>query len=316
MLATEMGRLISLTTVSGPAHDLPGGDAIWRSWPFEPLMLLPVVLMGVWYAAGLRSWPERSREHPRWRTMLFYLGLATMVLAVNSPLHMLSERHFSMHMVQHMLLVMLAAPLVLLGAPTTPVLRGMPRWLRLGVVRPLSADRLARGAFRLLVHPLVALVTFTAALWAWHLAPGWYEAATTDEGIHRLQHMTFVVTAFQFWWSVIDPAPLHSSLGYLMRMVYLVVQGTAQSILGAFITLVDRPLYEHYVQATPILSISPMSDQQLGGLIMWVAPGSMVNLAAIGVLFATWYVQGERRQRELDAERDAAESAHARQGTY
>src|SRR5688500_12749540 len=200
MLAIDLGRLVAITAVGGPAHDLPGGDALWRVWPLEPLMLVPAVLVGVWYATGLQRWPERSREHPTWRAALFYLGLVTMVLAVNSPLHVLSERHFSMHMVQHMLLVMLAAPLVLLGAPTTPVLRGMPRRLRLGIVRPLSGDPLVRSAFRWFVHPLVALAAFTVALWAWHLAPGWYEAATTDEGIHRVQHMTFVVTAFQFWW--------------------------------------------------------------------------------------------------------------------
>jgi cytochrome c oxidase assembly factor CtaG len=278
-------------------------------------MLVPVLLAGAWYAMGLRRWPERSREHPHWRTALYYGGLLIIVLAVNSPLHILSERHFSMHMVQHMLLVMAGVPLVLLGAPTTPVLRGMPRWLRLHVVRPLSGDPLVRAAFRWLVHPLVALTTFTVALWAWHLAPGWYETATTDEAVHRLQHMTFVLTAFLFWWCVIDPAPLHSSMGYLLRMVYLVAQGTAQSILAAFITLAGRPLYEHYVHVTPIMPISPLSDQQLGGLIMWVAPGSMVNLAAIGVVFGVWYVHGERRQRELDAARDALEAQRARQGS-
>jgi cytochrome c oxidase assembly factor CtaG len=271
-------------------------------------MLVPMLLAGVWYAIGLRRWPQRSREHPQWRTWLYYTGLITIVLAVNSPLHVLSERHFSMHMVQHMLMVMAGAPLVLLGAPTTPVLRGMPRWLRLGVVRPLSGDPLIRAAFRWFVHPLVAVTAFTVALWAWHLAPGWYERATTEESIHRLQHVTFLVTGFQFWWGVIDPAPLHSSMGYPLRMVYLVVQGTAQSVLGALITLVDRPLYQHYVEVERFFDISPMSDQQLGGLIMWVAPGSMVNLAAIGVLFAVWYIQGERHQRELEAARDALEA--------
>ena len=298
MLTVNLARVTTETRL--PDHVLPDGRNIWTIWPLDPIILIPLALIAVFYAAGLGHWPDRSREHPWWRTALFYTGLAITALSVASPLHALAERHFSMHMVQHMLIIMAGVPLTLLGAPTTPVLRGMPRWLRHGLVRPLSGDPAVRAAFRGLLHPMTALVLFSVVLWGWHLAPGWYDAATADETLHAVQHFSFTLTSTLFWWNVISPAPLHASMSYLLRMVYLVVQGTVQSILAAFITMNPEPLYDYYVRVDKVFPISVLNDQQLGGLIMWIAPGSLINLAAIGVLFAIWFAESERRQQAIE----------------
>jgi putative membrane protein len=149
-------------------------------------------------------------------------------------------------------------------------------------------------------------------LWAWHLAPGWYDAAVRNDNLHYVEHLSFGATAWLFWWNVIDPAPLHARMGYLLRIVYLIAAGTAESVLAAFITLAVEPFYAVYVHAQPIVSISPMDDQELGGLIMWV-PGQLLNLAAVGIVFAVWFAQSERQQAQAEvveaAARDAREAA-------
>lgn len=293
----DFGGYGSLLERTAPAHHpLGAGESAWLAWRLDPLVVVPAVLLAVLYARGLLCWSERSRRHAPWQTLLFYVGLATLVLAVVSPLDALAEHHFSMHMIQHELLIAVGVPLLLLGAPTTPLLRGLPRPVRRNVVRPIARATAARWAYSGLTHPLVALALFTVALWIWHLAPDWYDAATRQQPLHVVQHATFVATDLLFWWNVIDPAPLHSRMGYLVRIVYVMVAGTAQSVLAALITMADRPLYRIYVEARPILDITPLRDQELGGLIMWI-PGQMMNLLVVAALFGVWAVRSEREQR-------------------
>lgn len=301
MNADIVGQLTGASTV---AHEVPEGHAVWSAWHFDLPVVIPALLLGFFYARGLYRWRERNRQHPWWRTALYYLGLSTLVLSIVSPIDSLGSHHFSMHMVQHELIMLVGVPLILLGAPTTPVLRGMPKWLRLGVVAGLAGDSVVRFVWRFLTQPLIALTLYTVVLIAWHMVPGWYDAAVRHEGIHFLQHFTFAGTAFLFWWNVIDPAPLQSSMGFLVRMLYVVAAGTAQSVVAAMLTLGDRVIYDVYLEARPIFGISPLADQELGGLIMWI-PGQMLHLVAIGLLFGVWAVQSERRQREFE-ERELA----------
>lgn len=299
MLAIDLVRLVMEPSIA-PAHPLSPDQPFWRVWPLQPTFLIPVLLAAVLYARGLTRWPERSRAHPWWRSGLFYGGLLTMVLSVNTPLHAISEHHFSAHMTQHLLITLIGVPLVLLGAPTTPILRGLPRALRHNVLSPLAADPLIRGVFRVLTHPVTGLVVFSAVLIWWHMVPGWYDLAAEQEGVHEAQHLSFVISAGLFWWNIIDPAPLHAPMGYLLRIVYVIAEATVQAVLGAFISLATEPLYHYYERATPIFPISPIDDQQLGGLIMWIG-GQPLFLGVVGALFAVWYVQSERRQRESEA---------------
>jgi cytochrome c oxidase assembly factor CtaG len=294
------------TTVSTAAHDsIREGHPIWTAWTLDLPVIVPAVIVGFFYARGLTVWKDRHRHHPVWRAACYYLGLATLVLSIVSPLDSLGAHHFFMHMIQHEVIMLVAIPLALLGAPTTPVLRGMPKWLRLGVVAGLAGDSIARAIWRFLTQPLIALTLYTGVLVAWHLVPGWYDAAVRDPNVHYLQHISFAATAFLFWWNVIDPAPLHASMGYLLRMGYVVAATTVQSVIAALLTLSDRPLYDVYLTARPIFDLSPLSDQELGGLIMWV-PGQVLHLAVVGALFGVWAVKSERKQRELEAREDEA----------
>ncbi len=295
-----------LTSASTRAHQIPEGHAVWSAWSLDLPILIPAAIVAVFYARGLHEWKDRHRSHPWWRTALYYSGLATLVLALVSPLDSLGAHHFFMHMTQHVLIMLVAIPLILLGAPTTPMLRGMPKWLRLGVVAGVAGDSIARAVWRFLTHPLIALVLYTLVVVAWHMLPGWYNAAVRNEAAHYLQHASFAGTAFLFWWNVIDPAPLRAAMGYPLRMVYVLAAATAQSVVSAMLTLADKPLYDVYIDARRIFDLSPLSDQELGGLIMWV-PGQLLHLIVIGLLFIVWALQSERRQRELEA-RELAES--------
>jgi len=270
--------------------------------------VIPLAIAGLIYANGLRRWTDRTRGHPWWRVAFYYTGLVVLVLSVESPIDRLGEHHFSMHMIQHELIVMAAVPLILLGAPTTPMLRGMPRWLRLGVIRRLAKRSEVRWGYRSLTHPAIAVAAIAATLWLWHLAPGWYDAALADDAIHDLQHFTFMFAGVLLWWNVIDPKPLQSRLGYLPRILYVFAAGVPKHFLAALITFAEEPLYDTYLVARPLIGLDPLDDQQLGGLIMWV-PSVMMHLLAMGIVFAVWAQKSEQRSREEEAVREAAAAA-------
>lgn len=298
-----------LARAAAAGHEaVRAGESVWTRWNFDPELILPVALLTGLYLRGLRVWRDRSRDHPRWRTACYLLGMALLLAAVETPLDALAEHHFSAHMIQHELLMMFVAPLILLGAPTTPVLRGVPRVVRRRLVRPVARRREAAFAWRALTHPLTALAAFTAILWAWHLAPGWYDAAVRDGLVHDAQHLSFALAGALIWWCVIDPRPLRARLGYVGRMGFLVVASTPKSFLGALIVFAEEPLYGFWNDAPPILALTPLEDQELGGILMWV-PSQMMFLLAVGLVFAVWARKSEERQRALDDARLAAAQA-------
>ncbi len=268
-------------------------------------MIVPVILAGLCYARGLSRWRNRSRDHSRWRIASYYTGLAVLLLSIESPLDRLGEHHFSMHMVQHNIVMMLIPPLLLLGAPTVPMLRGMPRWLRRRVVTPVLRSPVARAVWRGLTFPVVAVVTFTLLQWLWHLVPGWYDAALNNDLLHLFQHFTFFAVSMIFWWNIIDPKPLRSRIPMGFRIVYFYAAMIPKHILAALITFAPEPLYETYTRAVLFLPFNPKQDQEIAGLLMWVPFGEMINLVTAAVIFRIWWVHSERQTREEEARRMA-----------
>ena len=299
MFAEPLSQLAAMAVAGHGLHD--PDRPLWSAWNVDPELLVPVALAASFYLRGLARWPEPSRPHPPWRTASYLGGLALVVVAIESPLDVLGQHHFTFHMLQHELLLMVAAPLILLGAPTTPTLRGMPRWLRLGVVRRLARRTSVRWLYRAITHPLLALALLTTMLWAWHLVPGWYDAALRDELLHDVQHLSYAVAGVLFWWGVIDPAPLRSRMSYPLRMVYLLVGGTPKHFLAALITFAGDPLYDIYSEVAPIVALTLKDDQSIGGLIMW-APSQMMHLAVIAAVFFVWFARSEREQLAREAE--------------
>ena len=202
-------------------------------------------------------------------------------------------------MVQHMLLVAVAAPLILLGAPVRPLMRGIPRALRRSLVRPIARSAAARALLHLLRHPLVAGGLYVTGLYLWHV-PAFYDAALADEAVHVIEHLWFIASALLFWSCVIDPEPFRATLAYPSRIVFLLLAGAAQNtILGGLLAFSTRLLYRSYEGRPERYGFDAVTDQRVGGAIMWV-PGDLIFLLAASVSFFLWLSQEERDQRRRE----------------
>ncbi|MQC16785.1 MAG: cytochrome c oxidase assembly protein [Chloroflexi bacterium] len=292
-------------------HDTIGPEADWwTAWNFDPQYLIPIVLVGFIYARGLMRWNERSRRHPHWRTASYYSGLILLALLFESPLDRLGEHHFSMHMVQHNMVMMFVPPLIYLGAPTTPILKGLPRAFRKRFVAPALRASITRRGWSFLTYPPFAVALFAVSQWFWHLWPGVYDLALRDDVIHDLQHITFFAVSMIFWWNIVDPKPRRSrihSMGF--RIVYLYAAMVPKHILAAFITFADRVFYPTYEARELFLPLSPLDDQRLAGVLMWVPFGEILNLLIAACIFFVWWRQSDERTRAEEATRLAQEQA-------
>lgn len=252
------------------------------------------------YLAGAARSRIRGRAWPAWRTALFLAGLLAIGAALLSPIDALAHDLFSVHMVQHMLLVAVGAPLLLLGAPVRPLLRGIPRAIRRAVVRPIARSGLVRGLVHLLRHPLVAGALYVGGLYAWHV-PALYDAALADEIVHVVEHLWFIAAALLFWSVVIDPEPFRATLPYAARIVFLLLAGAGQNtILGGLLAFSTRLLYRSYEGRPERYGFDAVTDQRVGGAIMWV-PGDVIFLGAASAAFFLWLAQEEREQRRREA---------------
>jgi putative membrane protein len=277
---------------------------LWLAWDLEPSIFIGLALAAWLYARGLHlSTGSRRRLHPWWRPTLFYLGLAVTFIALVSPLDHMANELFSMHMIQHLLLMVVAPPLILLGAPIIPLLRGVPRPVRRLVVGPLIRQPVIRGGLRFLSMPLVAWPLYIATLLAWHI-PAAYDLALRDENVHTLEHLNFLVAATLFWWNVIDPIPLRSHLSYLVRVPFVFITTVPNFILGAFLTFSQEAWYAHYRARELPFGMSARDDQQLGGVLMWV-PGSLILLGTLLIVLV--YVVVAEEQRQFQRETGKAE---------
>jgi len=203
-------------------------------------------------------------------------------------------------MLQHMLLTTVAAPLLMLGAPVRPLLRGLPAAVRSSVVRPLARSRALRALMHLLRHPLVAVGIYVGGLYLWHWPP-LYDAAAENAAIHALEHAHFMIGALLFWSVVIDPEPFKGTLPYAARIVYLLLAGAAQNtLLGGLLAFSTRAFYSHYTATAERLGIDALTDQRVGGAIMWV-PGDIIFLLAVSACFFIWLETEEREQRRREA---------------
>ncbi|HEV3342750.1 MAG TPA: cytochrome c oxidase assembly protein, partial [Pirellulales bacterium] len=288
-------------------------DACLRSWPWDPWLLATcLVSIAVYY----RGWRALGRRDPgRWhggRFASFVAGVAAIYLALASPIEPLASLLLEVHMVQHLLLIMVAPPLVWLGAPMFPLMRGLPRSVRTLWVAPLVSSRELRSLFRHLTHPLAALPVLIAATWLWHI-PSAYELALRSPAWHYVQHACFLLAGFTFWYPVVRPFPSRPRWSAWLLLPYLILADVQNTVLSALLTFSGKVLYPYYAQVPRIANISPLDDQTAAGLLMWV-PGSVAFLAplfAIGLrlLYGT---ETERRRPKAARRGGIPERATAR----
>lgn len=260
-------------------------------WTFEPwvvvLLLATMGLYGLGHAR-LQARSRRARGIRRRELGAFVLGWLMTGVALVSPLDALGAAMFSAHMVQHEVLMLLAAPLLVLGRPLAVWMWALPASWRPAVGHGLHTPGV-RTSWRWLTSPSVAWAFHALALWAWH-APSLFEAALTRPGIHTLQHASFFLSALFFWWTVLPGRRGQAGDGHAMLSVFTTMLHTGA--LGALLTLAPGLWYPIYVTPTTALGFDPLQDQQLGGLIMWV-PGGLAYFLA-GLAIALRYVLDRR----------------------
>ena len=270
-----------------------------NDWTFEPLIVGLLALAAVLYWLG--EWTSnRATARALWRSLCFYLGLLAIFVALESPIDFLDGQLFWLHMMQHLLLIMVAAPLIILGDPVIPILRSSPlgprrRFLRM--VTTQSWSHRVAVAFSWVTSPWPAAVIFIADLYLWH----WsylFNLTLQNQTVHDLEHLCFLATALLFWSQVIEQRPLHIRMSYIQRAGYVVLVGAAGNLLAMYFVFATKPLYRQYADLSPRpFGMSAVTDQQLAGALMWV-PVLFVFLAAFSVLAYKWLREDERRAND------------------
>jgi putative membrane protein len=269
-------------------------QAIFAEWSLPVFPSATLVLVATFY---LRGWylirKTRKTQFPIWRLGSFLLGLATIWIAIASPLDGFADALLSAHMVEHLLLMSFVPPLVLLGLPVVPLLRGLPQSVRTGILGPLLRNKSLRLFCQWLTTPLVAWFAMNVTFLGWHI-PAAYDFALENEFWHEIEHLCFLGTSLLFWWPLIRPWPMRSSaLGWFL-LPYLAMADIVNTILSAFLAFCDRPVYGYYVTQPNAFHISPLADQRAGAAAMWVI-GSMMFLVPATVITVQLLQQTRRR---------------------
>ncbi|RYG35885.1 MAG: cytochrome c oxidase assembly protein [Burkholderiales bacterium] len=265
---------------------------IWHHWSFDPLVCIPLLLVHWLYGRGvIRAWKQADigRIVPVWRAACFFAGEVVLVAALIAPLDPLGETLLSAHMAQHILLTAVAPPLLVLGIPVIAWTWALPPgWRRVGTTP------LARGLGALadvLSRPLLAGFVATAVMWAWH-APALFEAALVDEAIHTVEHISFFAGAVLAWRAALSPYASAVAAAGATLVAFM-----AGGMLGGVMCLAPAPLYDWYGNRALLWGMSPLEDQQLAGLLMWVVAGGIYLVAFAVLAFRAADPAGSGRSR-------------------
>jgi putative membrane protein len=254
----------------------PVADLSWWRWSIHPSTAVGIAALAVlylWAARRLHQEPSLTQK------ICFFGGLFVMFASLNGPIHDLSDYYlFSAHMVQHLLLTLVMPPLLLAG---------VPGWM---IRRPLATPSIAPVA-RFLTRAPIAFVVFNVVMAAWHLPP-LYNAAMANHNIHIVEHLMFMAAAVLMWWPLLSQLPELPRLAYPGQMLYSFLMSLPMSIVAVYIAMSDHVLYPAYAAAPRVLPLSPLEDQLLGALIMWI-PGGIIFMIIMTVVFFKWNARGE-----------------------
>lgn len=263
------------------AHAGVGQGWAVLGWTLElPLLLGLAMTAAAWWLAvrAINARHPRSPV-PGWRSATFVAGLLALLIALQSPIDTFADEWFSVHMVQHLLIGFVAAPLLVLSGPMIVVLRLVPAAWRRRLVLPLLHGRVAR----ILTFPLLTWLLFAGVMWAAHFT-GLFELALESDPIHQLEHLAFLITGFLYWLPALGDEPLPWRLGWSGRILYLFLGMPLSSVLGMAIVAQTGVLYPHYLLTGGAMALA---DQRLAGTVMWVG-GDLIGMALIGLVVWRW----------------------------
>jgi cytochrome c oxidase assembly factor CtaG len=277
----------------------PESRAIFAEWSPPIALTGTLILLGLVYARGwVAIRKTRPSQFPLWRLGAFVLGLTIIWLAIASPLDGFADALLSAHMVEHLLLMSFAPPLLLLGYPVVPLLRGLPRGVTVHLLGPLIRIKALRRAGHVLITPVVAWLAMNLTFLGWHV-PAAYDFALDHERWHEVEHLCFLGTSILFWWPLIRPWPTRESYSGWLLLVYLAMADIVNTVLSAFLAFCDRPVYGYYLREPNIFGVSPLSDQRAGAVVMWVFGSLIFLVPAIVLTFRL--LQSGGGHRELPA---------------
>lgn len=271
------------------------------TWPIEPWVLLGVELTAILYLWGGRrrvhlAGGQPSWDASRWRALAFWSGLGVILLALDTPLESLARQVFWAHMTQHLLLIMVAAPLLVVASPWLQIWRGLP----LSIRRPLAKTVVKRPAFAglrrlfaVITAPVAAWVISSANLWFWHW-PAAYDLTLRNHLVHHLEHGLFLGLGVLFWAQVIDQHPFHARLSQFKRVVYVFTATIQAWALAALLAFATAPFYAYALMPWRPGGISALTDQQFGAGIMWV-PGSITYSIVFIACIYLWFGEEDAR---------------------
>jgi len=295
----------------------PVARAALTSWSWRPEVIIPLVLLGTLFLVGWRRLRARGRNVGRhslgatWRPVSYIAGLLVIALALLSPFDTLVQQLFFTHMIQHLLLIMIAPPLLLLPNPMPFLLWGLPDRLRLSagsIINSLVHKQSPAGrALRWLTRPVIIWFIFVVTVIGWH-DPSLYNAALRSEWVHDLEHLTMFGAGMLFWWTVTGAGPrLNKNMSRLAKIAFILAVIPPNMALGIVLAFSQQPIYAFYSDMPRLWGISALDDQRISGVIMWIPGNMMYFLAALAIVFMI--LSGEGRKpaaREADwADSDA-----------
>ncbi len=290
---SKIALMVLALTATGLCHDGATPSNWTQAWSWESGVVIPLVISGIWYGSGVRNIYCRNASAPaitRLQVASFWAGWLTLFIALDSPIHKLGEQLFSVHMSQHELLMVVAAPLLAMGRPLIALLFALPEGARVRV-GGWSKTPPFRASWNVISGALMAWTLHAVTIWIWHI-PALYQATLDNEAVHAAQHLMFLCSALLFWYTLIHGR--YGRLGYGAGFVYVFTTALHTSILGALMTFTAQVWYPIYDGRTAPWHLTPLQDQQLGGLIMWVPSGTVFIVVGLA-MFAAWIGESERR---------------------
>jgi cytochrome c oxidase assembly factor CtaG len=282
----KIGVALAASLVAGATHAHAIDEAAHAGIDWDSFLFAWIVGAALLYLTGFARMGalRRARLLGRWRAISFLAGIASLLVALLSPLDALADQLFSAHMAQHLVLLLVAPSLLVLGRPYLVWLWAFDLRRRRRVGRALARLRKASVA-RFAVGPTVVWAMLTIVLWFWHL-PAPYGWALANSNVHLAEHLCFFFVSIAFWHLVAEPYRKRR-MGYGVTMIYVASIAVQNGLLGALLTFANHPLYAAHLGRTAAYGLTALEDQQLAGVIMWV-PASAIHLAALSVLFVKW----------------------------
>lgn len=274
-------------------------DNILAAWSFP---IVPFVGLALTLTVYVRGWlavrKTRPRELPAWRAACFVGGLVWMWLAIASPIDALDDDLLAAHMIQHFILMSIAPPLIMLGAPAVPLLRGLPQWVTRNVAGPLLRMRWLHGTTRFITHPAAAWLLMNVAYLGWHV-PAMFELTFRSDAIHNFEHACFFFTSLSFWWVVVAPWPAQARWPRWTVIPFLLSADILNTILSATLAFSGRVLYPSYAAAERITRLSALQDQVAAGAEMWVLNSTVMLLPAFIITLQLLQPRALRHQQHV-----------------